>query len=236
MKKKTCSIEWCSNNSYAKTYCASHYRRFRRYGDPSAGGAYRSEPGLPCAIEGCDRSREKRDWCNTHYQRWRRHGSTDDGAMRFDTPEDSFAHRTERRGDCLIWTGYTDDQGYGWISVEGRAESVHRYAWERQNGPADEDMVIDHQDHCDHACVEVEHLRLATRAENSRNRAGASPNNRSTGIRGVYPDREGRGYYVRVGGRYRGYSKTLDGATEIAERVRSELYGEFAGKGGRSAA
>lgn len=95
--------------------------------------------------------------------------------------------------------------------------------------------MIDHRDHCDHACVEVKHLRLATRAENTRNRAGAGPNNKSTGIRGVYPDAKNCGYYVRVGGQYRGYSKTLGGATEIAERVRSELYGEFAGKGGRSA-
>ena len=189
-----------------------------------------------CSVEGCDRPRRKRTWCNTHYQRWRRHGTTDDGAMRFDSPEESFAYRTERRGDCLIWTGYTDDQGYGWISVNGRAESVHRYAWEQVNGPTPGGLVIDHRDHCDHACVEVRHLRLATRAENTRNRAGAGPNNESTGIRGVYPDKKKCGYYVRVGGKYRGYSKTLEGAIEIAEHVRAELYGEFAGKGGRNVA
>lgn len=64
-----------------------------------------------CSIDGCKRPRRKRDWCNTHYQRWRRHGSTDDGAMRFDTPEESFAYRTERREDCLVWVGGLDSRG-----------------------------------------------------------------------------------------------------------------------------
>lgn len=189
-----------------------------------------------CSVEGCERSRRKRDWCNMHYQRWRKHGTTDDGAMRFGTPEESFAYRTERRGECLIWTGAVDRDGYGQFKVGGKAIYAHRWSWEQANGTIPGGMVVDHADHCDPACVDVKHLRLATRAENSQNRAGASPNNRSTGIRGVYPDAKNCGYYVRVGGQYRGYSRTLDGASEIAERVRSELYGEFAGKGGRNAA
>ena len=185
-----------------------------------------------CSIDGCKRHRRKRDWCNTHYQRWRRHGSTDDGAMRFDTPEESFAYRTERRGDCLIWTGAVDKHGYGQIKTGRGTEYAHRWAWERVNGPIPEGIVIDHRDHCDHACVEVKHLRLATRAENTRNRAGAGPNNKSTGIRGVYPDAKNCGYIVRVGNKYRGYSKTIEGAAALAEKVRKELYGDFAGKGG----
>ena len=32
--KKVCKVEGCNNKHLAKGYCAKHYERFRKYGDP----------------------------------------------------------------------------------------------------------------------------------------------------------------------------------------------------------
>lgn len=40
----TCSIEGCADPELARGYCNRHYKRFRRHGDPSAGGTAKGEP------------------------------------------------------------------------------------------------------------------------------------------------------------------------------------------------
>lgn len=147
-------------------------------------------------------------------------------------PEESFAARTERRGECIIWTGWKNREGYGYIAVGGKDMFAHRYAWERVNGPIPEGMKLDHRDHCNPACVNVEHLRLATNAENTANRSGALSRS-STGARNVIP----RGDKFRVAIRklghcyYFGTYSTVEEAARAAEEGRRELFGEFAGRG-----
>lgn len=148
---------------------------------------------------------------------------------RFKTPEEAFQHRTQRSGECLIWTGATDKNGYGTIRVAGRLVQAHRYAWEQENGPLADGIVIDHREHCNPACVEISHLREATIAQNIANRAGADRDNASTGVRNVYPNHGG--FMVRIGKKYLGTYSTLEEATHAAEIGRRELFGEFAGRG-----
>lgn len=148
-------------------------------------------------------------------------------ARAFKTPAESFAYRAKRVGDCLIWTGSVTEEGYGRISVAGRLVPVHRWAWEQANGPIPDGMMVDHRDHCNPSCVEVEHLRLATRSQNMQNRAGANISNKSTGVRNVY--REGSRFVVKVKQTRFGSYPTLEQASEAAGRVRAELFGEFAG-------
>lgn len=147
------------------------------------------------------------------------------------TPEESFAARTERIGDCLIWTGSRAGRGYGQIWVGGKMVYAHRYAWERVNGAVPDGMKVDHRDHCDLRCVEVKHLRLATYPENNANRKGPTSANR-VGVRNVSLTRGGK-YIVRVRKngtqRYYGTFETVDEAETVAERARAELFGEFAG-------
>jgi hypothetical protein len=72
MAATACSIEGCSNPVRARSLCARHYERKRRYGDPLAGA-----PGRPlstCSVDGCDRPAYTRGWCPMHYARWTRHG------------------------------------------------------------------------------------------------------------------------------------------------------------------
>src|SRR5699024_9789742 len=106
-----------------------------------------------CSAEGCGRPHLARGWCSNHYERWRLYGDAL-AVQRFRTPAEAFAARTERQGDCLIWTG-AKTGGYGSIRVDGRAMGAHRYAWERENGPVPDGLVVDHYLFCDTACCEV---------------------------------------------------------------------------------
>lgn len=110
---------------------------------------------------------------------------------------------------------------------------AHCFAWEREHGPLPPEMKVDHQFHCDTACCEVSHLRRATNAENIRNRRGAWPGRALP--RGVYAS--AGGYYGRAkkdGVTYRTPVRpTIEEAADMIETRRRELYGEFAGGGGR---
>src|SRR4051794_17550282 len=70
---------------------------------------------------------------------------------------------------CLIWQGCmdrADRSGYPAISIRGRKRSVHRIVYELANGSIPEGLVVHHE--CHHPeCVNVAHLRVATRAYNS---------------------------------------------------------------------
>lgn len=70
-------------------------------------------------------------------------------------------------GDCVLWTGRVDKDGYGVLSVHNRKRRVHRIAFELMSGPIPTGMTIDHLCHVKH-CFAANHLELATRAENSR--------------------------------------------------------------------
>lgn len=186
-----------------------------------------------CSIDDCHRPRKTRGWCEPHYKRWRRHGDPEARAWHA-TPEGAFLARTEPLlwDGCLIWTGGRTSSGYGHISVHGTVMPAHRYAWERVNGPIPDGMVVDHRYHCDRACVEVGHLRLATRVENRRNQNGASRSS-ATGHRNVYHHREG--WYrvtVRKGGRrHGGTHQSIEAAIAEALALREELFGDYAGRG-----
>lgn len=148
----------------------------------------------------------------------------------YPTPELAIAARTSRQGECLIWTGSTSRGGYGQINIGGRPRRVHRYVWEKANGPIPEGMFIDHICH-ERACVELSHLRLATRSQNNAYRVGSRRDRLEPLPRNV--ERNGRGYAVRIasGGkrRYYGTFPTVEEAAAVADRERRRLFGEFAG-------
>ena len=117
-----------------------------------------------CSIGGCVRKHHARGWCLKHYSRWKRNGDPEFASyVKTETPGEAFALRTEWQGDCLIWTGTKNKNGYGQIFVSGRNIYVHRYAWEQANGPIPDGMFIVRKYHCDTACVHVGHLRLTTK-------------------------------------------------------------------------
>src|SRR5699024_9461072 len=138
-----------------------------------------------CSIEECGKPRHAKGYCKRHYGRWsRRGGPPTVKQVHYTSPEESFEARTMpvTETGCLLWTGGTSAGGYGLMRVGGSTIWAHRYAWEREYGPIPEGLHIDHKCHT-RACCNVDHLRLATNAENSRNRSGAYVNNTS-GYRG----------------------------------------------------
>lgn len=185
-----------------------------------------------CSIEGCGSPITARGWCRRHYLRWYQHGTPDapDAPSRYDDPEEAFAARTEQQGSCLIWTGSTGTHGYGRMSDGGKRVAAHRYAWEREHGPIPKHSDVDHI--CwNRACVNVEHLRLATRMQNQANRSGAQANSK-TGVRGVRKRPHGYEVAVKADGKrhYFGTYPTLEQATEAAKEARKALMGDFSGR------
>lgn len=142
-----------------------------------------------CSVPSCDRPRRGPTYCNPHLKRLQRTGDVmADKPIRYAPTEgdrDDIASRILRQSHaaengCIEWTGARYSTGYGHISWRGRDWSVHRAIWTATNGPipnglADDgsEWTIDHL--CgNRLCVNVEHLDVVSRIENTR-RAGGLP-------------------------------------------------------------
>ena len=185
-----------------------------------------------CNIDGCGKGGTlRRGWCQMHYKRWRNNGDPL-VTLTYATPEEAFLARTEPLlwSGCIIWTGATTRGGYGHLRVNGRIVRAHRYAWEREHGPIPDGMFIDHRCY-ERSCVNTDHLRLATRAQNNSNLSGAHGDRMHDLPRGVY--RSGRRYSAKV--RHNGQSHHLgtfdtpEEASAAAETKRQILFGAFSG-------
>lgn len=70
MSDRTCSIDGCTGNFYARRWCAKHYQRWLANGDPRI-SRRRIDQQLPACIEsGCDKPPRVRDRCARHYRQW----------------------------------------------------------------------------------------------------------------------------------------------------------------------
>lgn len=123
-----------------------------------------------CRVEGCDKKIQSKGLCPTHYYRhWK--GLPLDAPVKQKAPPSATAYervmmRTERQGDCLVFTGETDAKGYGLVSRPGdrtRRLRAHRVVLEHHYGPSPLNALHS----CDNPpCVEIAHLRWGTQGEN----------------------------------------------------------------------
>lgn len=80
---------------------------------------------------------------------------------------ESIQSRLQPKGDCMVWSGCHDKDGYGFAKVRGRSVRVHRFVYECVHGPIPAGVVILHD--CDEpGCARVDHLIAGTQTDNMR--------------------------------------------------------------------
>jgi hypothetical protein len=104
--------------------------------------------------------------------------------------EARFWARVDKSGECWLWTGPRDKDGYGKANVRRRALRAHRVSWTMANGAIPEGLIVCHR--CDTpACVRPDHLWLGTQLDNvrdmtakGRRASGPRPAHRKGGLPG----------------------------------------------------
>lgn len=72
---------------------------------------------------------------------------------------------SEQTGECRLWQGSLDANGYGFFHLDGRTVSAHRAAYTLHVGPIGAGMDIHHR--CgNRSCVAPPHLEQMPHAEN----------------------------------------------------------------------
>lgn len=178
-----------------------------------------------CSFEGCDRKHHGKGLCEPHYHQQRR-GSKLVPLRDQRTVEWRLDQKTNKTDSCWLWEGPVAGIGYGYLYFEGKMRGTHVLSYERYKGNIPEGMVIDHMCHVK-TCVNPDHLRLATRSQNSQNKPAPQSNNTS-GFTGVYyyKSRDKYTSYIEVGGKRKnlGYFKTIEEAWEARKSAELELF------------
>lgn len=67
---EACLVEGCLKPLKAKGYCDTHYKRWRKHGDPIAPRVRQIKTEYPCEVDGCERTYTKKQntKCSRHNQ------------------------------------------------------------------------------------------------------------------------------------------------------------------------
>lgn len=139
-----------------------------------------------CSFDGCDRPWFTKGLCNGHDAQQRR--GVELTPLRPRPPRGTpLAERLEfystRDGECLLWSGAIDRNGYGILNLNGRAQRVHRLSYTESVGPIEDRLEINHL--CGvRSCLEPTHLEPVTAHGNGIYRTVLNSNNTS-GFPGV---------------------------------------------------
>lgn len=193
MAQRICSIDDCTktvNPGGGRGWCATHYMRWRRHGDPRVGGVVQRQTGTgqPCSVISCVRPVVALDYCERHYRRFKRSGSPTGGRVSPGslTDEERFWSKVDRTGTCWLWADAPNSAGYGTFKVAGlNPFMAHRYSYELAGGVLTPGKTIDHLCRV-RLCVNPDHLEEVTYEENLRRAREAGDvdlvGSRSTGV------------------------------------------------------
>lgn len=167
---RICSVDGCGKAHLSRGYCAQHYGRMRKFGDPiHPDTRLRPSPLGTCSVDECGKKAvTSRGWCQSHDYRWKTHGDPLKGgtgqgqAKRW--VEDNALKCTD--DNCLVWPFSSVKSGYGKLWDGSRLVLAHRFVCEAVHGkPEDEAFEAAHS--CgNNACVNHRHLRWASHGEN----------------------------------------------------------------------
>lgn len=168
--KSVCKIEGCGKAQKSKKYgyCNAHLQRFRRHGDPKAGGLYRHR-GKVCCLDGCEQRHFSKEYCKAHYLRWLRHGDPLAGRVTGPNSKRWIEANSGYQGDdCLTFPLGRNRGGYGFVSSNGAKMIASRYMCVLAHGkpPTSEHQAAHSCGNGHLGCVNPKHLRWATRQEN----------------------------------------------------------------------
>lgn len=95
------------------------------------------------------------------------------GASHMRRADENFWPMVDKSGDCWIWTGGRQTNGYGRVSYQGRRVPTHRLSWVLANGPIPDGLCVLHN--CptgdNPLCCNPDHLFLGTKVDNMRDMA-----------------------------------------------------------------
>jgi hypothetical protein len=178
LRPKQCTAAGCQAAVFSRGYCAKHWNRWRRHGDPDA--YIRKRGRSTCtAEEGCTFLANSNGRCTKHDARFRKYGTVvlpdkDDPMERFRRSVDM----SSGPDGCHVWTGKGDKDGYGKFGFNNRA---HRWILGQLRGkPLESSEWALH--HCDNPpCVNPAHLYVGTALENARDKLSRGRHRRIAG-------------------------------------------------------
>jgi hypothetical protein len=128
-----------------------------------------------CIIEGCSKQKHTRGMCKRHYDMARHRGLPDINM----SLEARLWRQTEPIpfSGCYVWLGPINRKGYGFLSINGRPQFVHRETYKLYKGAIYPGLVIDHKCRV-RSCWNPEHLEAVTNIENLHRGKGVLPRKR----------------------------------------------------------
>lgn len=156
MAQRTCSIDGCERSHLARGWCSRHYKRWKKYGDPTH--LARNVQPDTCSVDGCDNQPNARSLCPVHYYRAARYGDPTDAG-------DAARLRQAREADGPA--RLVDANGYARLYVAGTWVYEHRYVWEQVNGPIPDGGHIHHVNH-GRSDNRIENLQLLPGRDHNR--------------------------------------------------------------------
>jgi len=183
---RQCKMQECTKLVAAKDLCATHYRRFRLYGDPSIVKQVHKKQAKICEVAGCGAKPTAHSLCPKHYKKKLLYDDpTVSKVVQFHglTLEERFWKYTVKKEGCWKWVGHCDPNGYGRLNRSvGQKRYVpvlaHRLSWEIHNGSVvPKGKLVCHK--CDNPnCVNPDHLYVGDQLSNIKdmwNRGRANP-------------------------------------------------------------